>query len=576
MKLRILGPLGRVTGSGYLLEYNGRYTLVDYGLRQGEGEAGTRWNCAAPDFDLKLLDSVFLTHAHLDHCGNLPLLVRHGWRGKVLCTKETAALAGIVLADTLRRGGTSWSQRDLDRLSFEERGPRVLDHFYPIAQDLWFALHRTGHIPGAVSVQLIWGPRSDQRSIAFSGDIGPAVEGRQTSLLNGHWMSPRGISRRGGAPRATPPLDVLVMESTYGARSRDPVDGTMEARLGHLTGLLRRNREAGGVLVLPCFAVDRTQAVLADLHLLAAREPELFAGVPVYLDAPMASRVNEVYVKALGRRQAFKTKVRPLWLGKPFFEQLGLDRRSPSDLELAEGMVRSMLLGRSGDDPLEGQEQHGSPVVRGWRALVEPDAPSSSLEGPAVLVTGGGMLMGGRVMNHLPHLLRDPRTTLALTGFCAPGTVGRTLAALTELSAGERELLPGGVMLGDIGVCTRDVAARVELLRGYSAHADQGELVEYALPSDRVETRRVAARRILLTHGDDDARRALKQAIESGAEQLASQYPETDFSTLVQIPKDDAAWLDLDEPSAGVEDEMAMLRRELEKLEAWVAREKAG
>lgn len=563
MKLRILGPLGRVTGSGYLLEHEGRLILVDYGVRQGEGASGIAWNTARPDFDVARLDYVFLTHAHLDHCGNLPLLVRHGWRGKVLCTRETAALARIVLEDAVRHDGCAWDGSDLAKLEFAERGPQVLDRLQPIAQDLWFCLHRTGHIAGATSVQLIWGPRDDQRTIAFSGDIGPARDGAEGTLLHGHWMAPRGMA--GPNTVGVPPLDTVVMESTYGGRVRDV---GLEARLEHLEALIRETNEQRGVLVLPCFAVDRTQAVLLDLHLLAARRPGLFGETTVFLDAPMAERVNRAYVEALTRCQAFRTKVRPMWLGGGFFRALGLDRRDREDLEVAAALLRAALIQHRGYAPAPAPD-HSSDLVRHWRPLVAAAAVGPQETGPAVLVTGGGMLSGGRALQHLPRLLRSPATTLALTGYCAPGTLGYRLGALSRVPASDRALFPdGGTYYPELGLQTADIRARITRLSGYSGHADHDELVDYAFPRDRDGRRRVLARRILLTHGDDPARRALKSALEARSTELAAAFPDADFRTSVQLPAEGQGWIDLDDDiEETFADELAALRRRIALLE---------
>lgn len=563
MKLRILGPLGRVTGSGYLLEHEGRLILVDYGLRQGEGAAGSAWNTARPDFDVERLDHVFLTHAHLDHCGNLPLLVRHGWRGKVLCTRETAALARIVLEDTLRHGGCAWDGHDLAQLEFAERGPHVLDRLQPIARDLWFCLHRTGHIAGATSVQIVWGPRDRQRTIAFSGDIGPARDGAEGTLLHGHWMSPRGMA--GPDTVGVPPLDTVVMESTYGGRVRDV---GLEERLDRLEALVRQTNEQAGVLVLPCFAVDRTQAVLLDLHLLAVRRPGLFVGTTVFLDAPMAEKVNRAYVKAFSRFQAFRTKVRPMWLGDAFFRALALDRRDRADLDVAAALLRAALVGHRGHSATPAPD-HPSTLVRRWTPLVAAAAFGQHETGPAVLVTGGGMLCGGRALQHLPRLLRSPTTTLALTGYCAPGTLGHRLADLARVPVQERALfVDGGTWFPEIGLKTADIQARITRLSGYSGHADRDELVAYAFPSDREGRPRVLARRILLTHGDDPARRALQSALEARSAELAAAFPDVDFRTSVQLPVEGAGWIDLEDD---IEDtfagELAALRRRIALLE---------
>ncbi len=373
--LSFLGAAGTVTGSRFLLEYDGSRYLVDCGLFQGESSLRRRnWEPfpVAPDS----IDAVVLTHAHLDHCGYLPALVLNGFRGPVVCSARTADVAAVVLRDAAhlqeedarhaREGGYSRHDPPLPLFDTSD-AERAIGRFSPAQPDAGperaelpggavVELHRAGHILGSRFVVVELGGRR----VLFSGDLGR----RHHPLLL--------------PPGPAPATDAVVVESTYGNRRHEPVDHARLARL--VTATAGR----GGVVLMPAFAVDRT-AVL--LHTLAAlRRDDLIPPLPVYVDSPMALAALDVYRQAIRDRNP---ETRPELAAEP-------DPFDPGDLRLVHRAEESERL----NDP--------------HRACI--------------IVSASGMATGGRVLHHLRHQLPNPRNCVVLTGYQVAGTRGRQLA----------------------------------------------------------------------------------------------------------------------------------------------------
>jgi metallo-beta-lactamase family protein len=435
--LRFLGAAGTVTGSRFLVETPRARVLVDCGLFQGMKELRLR-NWEPFPVPPESLHAVVLTHAHVDHCGYLPALVRAGYRGPAYATQGTAELAAIVLPDSGRlheedasfanRGGFSKHSPALP-LYTEEDGhaaaaqirPVPLGERLEIAPGVSLCLTRAGHILGAASATLeLAGP--PVRRLVVSGDLGRTAH----PLLLG--------------PERAPEADWTLIESTYGDREHDAVDVSAE-----LASAVRETAERGGVMVIPAFAVDRTEVVLNELRLLAeaGRIPRL----PIYVDSPMALAALRVYRRALmeGREE-----VRPCWRGRK-------DALEPS------------LMSEVRD-------------ARDSRALCE--AP-----GPFIVISAAGMATGGRVLHHLAARLPDPRNGVLLVGYQVPGTRGH------RLLAGERAVK----MLGRYV----PVRAEVRSLPGFSVHADASELAAWLASAPQ------APRGVFAVHGEREAAAAL-------------------------------------------------------------------
>jgi metallo-beta-lactamase family protein len=409
--LQFLGAAGTVTGSMHLVGIGDRGLLLDCGLFQGLKELRLR-NWGPPRVAPNAVAAVVLSHAHLDHTGYLPLLVRRGFRGPVYCTPGTADLLRILLPDSARlleeeaeranRHGYSKHHPALPLYTVADAEsalarlePRPYGAAFTAAPGAAVRFRRAGHILGAATVQLdVAGPPAVR--VVFSGDLG-------------RWSWP--ILRD---PEPVPEADVLLLESTYGDRVH--AAGVEEA----LARVVREGAARGGAILVPAFAVGRTQELLWRLRQLEDRAA--IPTLPVWLDSPMAAEVTDVYA------------------------------RHPEDHDL------EMAALRAGGGPLRTRQFHIARSPEESKAL-------NRHAGPVVIIAGSGMATGGRILHHLAQRLPDPRTTVLLVGFQPAGTRGRSLRD------GARSVR----MLG------RDVPvqARVENLDALSAHADREELLHW-------------------------------------------------------------------------------------------------
>jgi metallo-beta-lactamase family protein len=366
MRLRFLGGAGTVTGSKYLLETDGGRVLVDCGLFQGYKQLRLR-NRAPLPVDPKTIDAVVLTHAHLDHSGYLPLLVKNGFRGPVLCTEATRDLCAILLPDSgylqekdaefANRHGFSkhrpalplYTRRDAEK-SLERFTPVSFDRHGPLPGGFDLCFRPAGHILGAAIVELVHrGVR-----LVFSGDLGRPD--------NGTMVDPTPISR----------ADYLVVESTYGNRRHEPSDP--EDLLAEIIG---RTAARGGTVLIPAFAVGRAQALMFHLQRLktAGRIPDL----PVFLDSPMAIDASEVFCGHL------------------------------HDQKLTAAQCRAACaVARYVRDAEDSKALDADPM-------------------PKVIISASGMATGGRVVHHLKHYAPDRRNTILFAGFQAGGTRGAAM-----------------------------------------------------------------------------------------------------------------------------------------------------
>jgi metallo-beta-lactamase family protein len=371
MRIDFLGGTGTVTGSKYLLSHGGRRLLVDCGLFQGLKQLRLR-NWDMLPVDPASIDAVLLTHAHIDHSGFVPRLVRLGFKGTVYCTKATLELCELLLPDSGRlqeedadyanRHGHSKHKPALP-LYTEQEARAALGRFEAVAfgQECspwpgWsWQLARAGHILGAGSLRVGWGGAS----ILFSGDLG-----RSQDLL----MRPPEVAR---------PAEYVVMESTYGDRRHPTADTLTE-----LAGVINRTAARGGIVLIPAFAVGRAQTLLHCIHLLkdAHRIPDM----PVYLNSPMATDATRIY------------------------------RKHCDEHRLSAQQCATML---------------GKTIVVN---TVEESIRLNTLAFPSIIVSASGMATGGRVLHHLKAYAPDARNTILFAGFQAAGTRGAAMVAGAE------------------------------------------------------------------------------------------------------------------------------------------------
>ena len=417
MQLEFYGGAGEVTGSCHVLVVGGRRLLLDCGLIQG-GEAPLERNRAPFPFDAAQVDAVVLSHAHIDHCGRLPLLMKRGFRGPVYASPACRDLARILLADSANmqerdaerenrrreRGGT---KRPVEPLYTLDVALGVLQQFravrygepVEVLPGVELTFRDAGHILGSTSVWLRLREGEVERRIVFSGDVGQY----DTPILRD--------------PEPGPAVDLAIMESTYGDRLHRDRAATLE----ELGGILREARRDGGNVLIPAFAVGRSQELLYELatHYDAWR----LGDWQVFLDSPMAIEASAVY-----------------WRHAELFDE---------EAQQWHARLRSLPL---------------LPNLKLCRTAEESMAINRISNG-AIVIAGSGMCTGGRIVHHLKHNLGRPECDVVFSGFQAQGTLGRAIVERREY-----------VRIHGAPV---KVEARVHTLGGFSAHGDRHDLLRW-------------------------------------------------------------------------------------------------
>ena len=440
--LAFLGGAGTVTGSKFLADSGRKRLLLDCGLFQGAKALRLR-NWERFGFPPAQIDAVILTHAHLDHCGYLPALARQGFTGPVLATGYTAELAEIVLRDSARllaedaehANSHGWSKHHPALPLYTENDvERAVGLITPVAvgqavaaADAEVTLHHAGHILGSVWAELTITGRHGPLTIATSGDLG-----------------------RPGHPLLRPPepftgADVLLVEATYGNRKH----GAAAAREAFAEAI-RRTLRRGGSVIIPAFAVDRTEVILRTLREL--RESGDIPAAPVLIDSPMALAALTVYQKAIAARSA---ELRPEILAD------GPEALDPGQLTELRSVAESMTANK----------------------------PSQ----PSLIVSASGMATGGRVLHHLRYLLPDRRNTVLVVGFAAEGTRARDLANGARVIKIHGEYVP--------------VRAEVVVVDAFSAHADADDVLAWLARAPQPAATYVV-------HGEPSAAAALRDRID--------------------------------------------------------------
>ena len=412
MHLTFLGAAGTVTGSKYLLEVDGRRVLIDCGLFQGYKPLRLQ-NWAPLPIRPNTLDAVLLTHAHIDHSGYLPLLVKHGYGGRAWCTPGTAALCEILLPDSghLQEQDAEYANRK----GFSKHRPALPLYDKQAAIDAlpslermdfgaWFEpcagvrarFHMAGHILGAASVEV----EAGGRRLLFSGDLGRHDDPIMV------------------APEPPPAVDYLIVESTYGDRLHPATDPAEDLR-----EVITRTASRGGMVLIPAFAVGRTQELLYYIHRL--KQQGAIPDLPVFLDSPMAIDASELMCR--------------------------FSREHRLSAAQARAVCATATYVREREDSI---------------AL-------NARTHPMIIISASGMLTGGRVLHHLKARAGDPHNTILLTGYQAGGTRGAALLA------GTREIKVHGRYLA--------VKAEVASIDTLSAHADWQGVLRWlaALPAPR-------------------------------------------------------------------------------------------
>ncbi len=448
IKLGFYGAAGEVTGSCYILTTDQARVMVDMGMHQGEKVADEH-NHRLPPVDLSKIDATVLTHAHLDHCGRLPLLINGGYGGHIHCTAPTAGITEIILRDSARLQAEDYARamrhvhnhhnhgNHREPLYSELDVERTLPHLRTLAYDevrtiadgIGIKLVDAGHILGAASVQMTVNDGSRTIIIVFSGDVGQ----RDAPILRD--------------PVTPTPADVVLLESTYGDRDHQPLDRTLD----ELLSILRDAQQTGGKVIIPAFAVGRAQDLI--FHIGEFLRNHQLKNINVYLDSPMAKSVSALYSR---------------------YTNVYDDRAT------------------------ELLSEHQAPLNFPGMSYIENVEESKQLndaKGPMVVIAANGMCSGGRIMHHLLHNLPKSDTHVVIAGYQGQGTLGRRLVE------GATDVFIFGHHV--------PVRAKVHTLGGFSAHAGQTGLLNWAAPFQKSKPR------LFLTHGEDKPRAALHDKLLS-------------------------------------------------------------
>lgn len=447
MKLKFCGAAGTTTGSQHLLEVNGKRILLDCGLYQGHRKDAYEINCRFPHFDPASVDVVVLSHAHIDHSGNLPNLSKKGFKGSIFSTNATRDLCQIMLRDCARiqESDIEWlnkhrMRKDLDpveSLYDEVDAEKCLRQFVTIGYDRPIMISDgvelrfvdAGHILGSAQVVLDIKDESDgkKKRFLFSGDVG------------------RGNNEVLRDPVPVHNVDFLLMESTYGGREHDMAPG-IDDRFGEV---IRQAVKRGGKILIPAFAVERTQQILYYLNDLLLKNE--IPHIPVYVDSPLAVSATEIY------------RLHPDSFSEEVYHTL-FEKQNPFGFE-------ELTLVRS---------------VKGSKEL-------NDIEGVAIIISASGMCEAGRILHHLRNNIENPRTTILFVGYCAEGTLGR------KIRDGAKDVN----ILGDVF----HVRAHIEAIDSFSGHADHSELVDYFNRITGTKSR------TWLVHGESDSSASLQKAL---------------------------------------------------------------
>ena len=455
MKVTFCGATKTVTGSNFLVEGAGKKFLVDCGLYQGGAKDEIKNEEPFP-YDINEIDFMLLTHAHIDHSGRIPKVYKEGYRNPIYATNATCDLCAIMLPDSghIQETETEWKNRKRIRRGEEELVPiydaetaaKSLELFkgepynqiIELDDDIHVRFNDAGHMLGSSTIEIWIRENGENKKIVFSGDLG----NNDIPLL--------------AEPTMIQDADFLVMESTYGNRLHIKNENKAKTFINIVTDTIKN----GGTVVIPSFAVGRTQEILYELNKIKDSEddsPEferkyrLLMNTPVYVDSPLAISATEVFKE---------------------------------NMDLFDEETQELI--KRGDNPLEFPGLKFTQTVEESKALNESDES-------AIIISASGMCEVGRIKHHLKHNIWNPKNTILFVGYQAPGTLGRKIVdgAKTVKIFGEEVA----------------VNARVEYIEGYSGHADQAGLLHF------VDSFVKKPNHIFLVHGEEESQKALRDKI---------------------------------------------------------------
>ena len=421
MKINFLGAAQNVTGSKHLIQTDGYNLLLDCGLYQGKRSESNKQNSTLP-FDAKEINAVILSHAHLDHCGTLPILIKNGFEGKIYCTKATAEIAKYILLDSadIQVHDAEYLNRHLKNgqekiipIYTAEDVQKTIDYFEPIDyfrtsnkwtqlnENIRFKLYDAGHILGSAVIFIEIKEEGATKTLAFTGDLG-----RDASPI---LRSPEII---------TESTDTLLTECTYGGRLHRPVSDA-ETDFKNIIIEAIKNKSK---IIVPAFSLGRTQEIIYLLHKLF--DEKAIPSLPVYVDSPLAENITDIFSKYT---ESFDNE---FW--KDF--------------------------GQRGDNPFILENLTYVKTIEESKAL-------NDKKGPFMVISASGMAEGGRILHHLKNNIGDPNNIILITGYQAENTLGRRI----------QEGLSPVKIYGE----SYRVEAKIITLNEFSAHADQEGLLNY-------------------------------------------------------------------------------------------------
>jgi metallo-beta-lactamase family protein len=451
MRITFHGAAKTVTGSQHLVEVNGQRILLDCGLFQGKRKEAFELNrqgfCAG-----KMVDAVVLSHAHIDHSGNIPCLVRNGFSGDIFCTSATRDLCAIMLMDSahiqekdvefVNKRRARNNQKLFEPLYSKDDVARTLDQFiglgYRRTREILPGIRLTfvdaGHMLGSAHVILDINDKDTGKEtrVVFSGDIGnhdiPIIRDPQP-VVDG--------------------TDVLIMESTYGGRSHPPYPDTEKA----LERIVNETYTRGGSLIIPAFAVGRTQQIVYALHKLFEKRD--IPAMPIFVDSPLATGATEIF------------------------------RMHP---DLYDADLQDFLLNNHDRNPFAFTSLHYTRSVNDSKAI-------NFVREPVIIISASGMMEGGRILHHLRYRISDPKNTILVAGWQAPNTLGRRIVD------GESPVKIFGEEF--------QLKAKVEVLLGFSGHADHDGLMDWAGAMQKKPSR------TFVVHGEEESAAALAEGLRT-------------------------------------------------------------
>lgn len=451
MKIKFLGAAREVTGSKHLIEVNGKRIFLDFGMFQGKRDEANRKNQDV-SFNAEKIDAVLLSHAHMDHCGDLPILVKAGFRGPIYCTHATRDLCAHMLLDSgfIQEKEAEYMNQRINKKKSRKDKPFITplyttddardslqqfigmsyDHPFEVFPGIVASFREAGHILGSAQIILVIDDfeSKKQQIVVFTGDLGR----KNLPLLR----DPAKIER----------ADILIMESTYGNRFHKSVLDIEE----RLEDLVRSACNKGGKIIVPAFALERTQEIVYYLNILFQKKkvPE----IPIFVDSPLAVNLTQTFT------------AHPESLDKETWKTFLNDQKNPF------GFGRLKYI-----------------------TDVEDSKALNTYRGPCVIISAAGMCEHGRILHHLKNNIEDPRNTILIVGYMAENTLGRKIL----------EHQPMVKIFGD----SYRLRANVTVMDAFSAHADRSDLLDYVASIRDLK-------KIFLVHGEAAQQDMFKSILE--------------------------------------------------------------